>query len=147
VNLMASAAEQDPRGKVALEIPAYLASAEFHGGATPLLDGAVDRWLTSGKPDVPQISGSLVRLRSQLARYVDRVDRGGHVPEWFRAALAKASASRGVQRRKHAPRMSRPMLYQTGHRRESREKARRDVAIVGPRWRKMGRARKPAFLI
>jgi hypothetical protein len=83
-----------------------------------------------------------VKLRSQLARYVDRVDRGGHVPEWFPAALAKPSASLGVQRRKHPPRIEQPMLYLRVHRRESREKARRDVVIVGPKWRETGRTPK-----
>jgi hypothetical protein len=81
------AAESDLRDEVALAILAYLTWAEFHGGATPLLDGTVDRWLTSGKPDDSQISRSLVKLRSQLARYVDH---GGQVPEWFPASLLKA---------------------------------------------------------
>jgi len=82
-----TAAEQDLCGEVALAVMAYLTWAQFHGGATRLLDGTVDRWLTSGKPDDPQISRSLVKLRSMLARYVDR---GGHVPEWFPPKLLEA---------------------------------------------------------
>jgi hypothetical protein len=82
-----NAAESDLRGEVALAIMAYLTWAEFHGGATPLLDGTVDRWLCAGKPDDPGIGRALVKLRSQLARYVDH---GGHVPEWFPASLLKA---------------------------------------------------------
>jgi hypothetical protein len=82
-----TAAESDLRGEVALAIMAYLTWAQFHGGATPLLDGTVDRWLCAGKPDDPGIGRALVKLRSQLARYVDH---GGHVPEWFPASLLKA---------------------------------------------------------
>ena len=82
-----AALEQDLRGDTALAILAYLAWSDAHGGTKQLLDGSVAAWLTSGKPDDPQISRSLVKLRSQLARHVDH---GGHVPEWFPASLLKA---------------------------------------------------------
>lgn len=80
-------AESDLRGEVALAIMAYLTWAQFHGGETVLLDGTVDRWLCAGKPDDPQISKSLVKLRLMLARYVNR---GGHVPEWVPKSLLAA---------------------------------------------------------
>ena len=82
-----NAAEADLRGEVALAIMACLTWAEFHGGATPLLDGTVDRWLTVGKPDDPGIGRALAKLRSMLARYVGS---GGQAPEWFPASLLKA---------------------------------------------------------
>ena len=82
-----TAAESDLRGEVALAIMALLTWAQFHGGATPLLDGTVDRWLCAGRPYDSQISRSLVKLRSQLARYVGH---GGHVPEWFPKSLLEA---------------------------------------------------------
>jgi len=82
-----NAAEQDLRGEVALAIMAFLTFAEFHGGAAPLLDGTVSRWLTAGKPDDPQIAHALVKLRRQLARYAQH---GGHVPEWFPKSLLAA---------------------------------------------------------
>ena len=84
---MSSALEQDLRGEVALAILAYLSWSEFHGGAGSLLDGSVDRWLTSGRPDDPGIARALVKLRSMLARYIDR---GGKVPAWVPPSLLKA---------------------------------------------------------
>jgi hypothetical protein len=80
-------AESDLRGEVALAIMAYLTWAQFHGGATALLDGTVDRWLTTGKPADPQISRSLVKLRSMLARFIGN---GGAVPSWFPPKLLEA---------------------------------------------------------
>jgi hypothetical protein len=79
--------ECDLRGDTALAIMAMLSWSEAHGGTKMLLDGSVSKWLTSGKPDDPGIARALVKLRCQLARYVDR---GGHVPEWFPASLLKA---------------------------------------------------------
>ncbi len=82
-----TATESDLRGEVALAIMALLTWAAFHGGATSLLDGTVDRWLCAGRPDDPGIGRALVKLRSQLALYLEQ---GGHVPEWFPASLLKA---------------------------------------------------------
>ena len=79
--------ESDLRGDTSLAILAYLAWSDAHCDARKMLDGSVAAWLTSGRPDDPQISRSLVKLRSQLARYVDR---GGHAPEWFPRSLLKA---------------------------------------------------------
>lgn len=79
--------ESDLHGEVALAIMVFLTFAEFHGGAAPLLDGTVDRWLCAGKPDDPQIARCLLKLRCQLARYLGG---GGHVPAWFPASLLKA---------------------------------------------------------
>lgn len=56
-------------GEVALAIMAYLTWAEFHGGATPLLDGTVDRWLCAGRPYDPQIARALTNTRNALGRY------------------------------------------------------------------------------
>jgi hypothetical protein len=82
-----AALEQDLRGDTALAILAYLAWSDAHGGTKQLLDGSVAAWLTSGKPDDPQISRSLTKLRTQLARYVAQ---GGHVPGWFPPKLLEA---------------------------------------------------------
>jgi hypothetical protein len=82
-----TALEQDLRGEVALGILAYLAWADAHSDASKMLDGSIAAWLTAGKPDDPGIARALVKLRSQLAHYVDR---GGHVPGWFPASLLKA---------------------------------------------------------
>ena len=82
-----TALEQDLRGDTALAILAYLAWSEAHSDAAKMLDGSIAAWLTAGKPDDPGIGRALVKLRSQLARYVDR---GGHVPGWFPASLLKA---------------------------------------------------------
>jgi len=82
-----TALEQDLRGEVALAIMAMLAWSEAHGGTQMLLDGSVSKWLTSGKPDDPGIGRALVKLRSQLGRFVGS---GGHVPPWFPASLLKA---------------------------------------------------------
>jgi hypothetical protein len=84
---MTTMSDSDLRGEVALAIMAFLTFAEFHGGAAPLLDGTIDRWLTAGRPDDPGISRALVKLRSMLARHIDR---GGHVPEWVPASLLEA---------------------------------------------------------
>jgi hypothetical protein len=81
------ALEQDLRGDTALAILAYLAWADSHCDARKMLDGSISAWLTAGKPDDPQISRSLVKLRSQLACYVDH---GGAVPSWFPSSLLKA---------------------------------------------------------
>ena len=82
-----TAAESDLRGEVALAVMAYLTWAEFHGGATPLLNGTVDRWLTAGKPDDPQIARALTNTRRALDRYVGH---SGRTPEWFPASLLEA---------------------------------------------------------
>jgi len=82
-----TAAESDLRGDTTLAILAYLAWSDAHGDARLMLDGSIARWLTSGRPYDPQISRSLAKLRSQLARYIDH---GGHVPEWFPASLLEA---------------------------------------------------------
>ena len=82
-----NAAESDLRGEVALAILAYLAWAEAHGGTKLLLDGSVSKWLTTGRPDDPGISRALVKLRSQLARYIDH---DGQVPNWLPASLLEA---------------------------------------------------------
>jgi hypothetical protein len=79
--------EQDLHGEVALAIMAYLTWAQFHGGATALLGGTVDRWLCAGRPVDPQISRSLVKLRSMLARFIGN---GGAVPSWFPPKLLEA---------------------------------------------------------
>jgi len=72
---------------VALAILAFLTFAVFHGGAAPLLDGTIDRWLTAGKPCDPQIARALTNTRRALARYVGSV---GRVPEWLPASLLEA---------------------------------------------------------
>ena len=82
-----TAAEQDLRGEVALAIMAYLTWAEFHGGATPLLDGTVDRWLCAGRPYDPQVARALTNTRTALARFVGS---GGRVPAWLPASLLEA---------------------------------------------------------
>jgi hypothetical protein len=82
-----NAAESDLRGEVALAILAYLAWSDAHSDASKMLDGSIAAWLTAGKPDDPGIARALLKLRSMLARYVDR---GGRVPEWFPASLLKA---------------------------------------------------------
>ena len=82
-----TAAESDLRGDTTLAILAYLAWADGHCDARKMLDGSISAWLTAGKPDDRQISRSLVKLRSQLARYVGH---GGHVPEWFPKSLLEA---------------------------------------------------------
>ena len=79
--------ESDLRGDTTLAILAYLAWSDAHCDARKMLDGSIAAWLTSGRPDDPQISRSLVKLRSQLARHVDR---GCHVPEWFPKSLLAA---------------------------------------------------------
>ena len=82
-----NAAESDLRGEVALAIMAYLTWAEFHGGASPLLDGTVDRWLCAGRPYDPQIARALTNTQRALARYVGH---GGRAPEWLPASLLEA---------------------------------------------------------
>lgn len=82
-----SAAESDLRGDTALAILAFLAYSDAHCDARKMLDGSIAAWLTAGKPDDSQISRSLVKLSTQLARYVDR---GGRVPEWFPKSLLAA---------------------------------------------------------
>jgi hypothetical protein len=82
-----TAAEQDLRGDTTLAILAYLAWSDAHSDARKMLDGSIAAWLTAGKPDDPGIGRALVKLRSQLARYVAR---GGHVPRWFPASLLRA---------------------------------------------------------
>jgi hypothetical protein len=82
-----SATEQDLRGEVALAVMAYLTWAQFHGGATPLLDGTVDRWLCAGRPYDSQIARALTNTRTALNRYLSR---GGRVPEWIPASLVQA---------------------------------------------------------
>jgi hypothetical protein len=82
-----AALESDLRGDTALAILAYLAWSDGHCDARKMLDGSIGAWLTAGRPDEPQISRSLAKLRSQLARYVDH---GGAVPSWFPASLLKA---------------------------------------------------------
>lgn len=79
-----TAAEYDLRGEVALTIMALLTWAQFHGGATSLLDGTVDRWLCAGRPHDPQIARALTNTRAALARFVAH---GGKVPEWIPAPL------------------------------------------------------------
>jgi hypothetical protein len=79
--------ESDLRGETALAIMAYLTWSQFHGGATPLLDGTVDRWICAGRPADPQIARSLVKLRSMLAYFIDH---GGAVPSWFPPSLLEA---------------------------------------------------------
>jgi len=82
-----TAAEQDLRGDTTLAILAYLAWSDAHSDARKMLDGSIAAWLTAGKPDDPGIGRALVKLRSQLARYVGS---GGHVPGWFPASLLRA---------------------------------------------------------
>ena len=82
-----AALESDLHGDTTLAILAYLAWSDAHCDARKMLDGSIAAWLTAGKPDDPGISRALVKLRSQLARYVDR---DGHVPSWFPASLLKA---------------------------------------------------------
>jgi hypothetical protein len=79
--------DSDLRGDTALAILAYLAWSDGHGDARKMLDGSISAWLTAGRPDDPQIARALGKLRSQIARYVDR---GGHVPEWFPKSLLEA---------------------------------------------------------
>jgi hypothetical protein len=86
-----NSAEQDLRGDTALAILAYLAWSDAHCDARKMLDGSIAAWLTAGRPDDPGIGRALVKLRSQLARYVDH---GGHVPEWFPPSLLKALGDR-----------------------------------------------------
>jgi hypothetical protein len=79
--------ESDLRGDVAIAIMAFLSFAEmYRGGARVVLDGAIADWITIGKPADPQISRALLKLRSMLARYVDR----GGVPSWFPPSLLAA---------------------------------------------------------
>ena len=79
--------EQDLRGDTCLAILGFLAWADAHGRVGMVLDGSVAAWLADGKPEDRQLRHACLKLRSQLARYVDR---GGHVPEWFPASLLKA---------------------------------------------------------
>jgi len=79
--------ENDLRGEVALAILAWLAWSDSHCDARRMLDGSIAAWLTAGKPDDSQISRSLVKLRSMLARFIDH---GGAVPSWFPPSLLKA---------------------------------------------------------
>jgi hypothetical protein len=82
-----TAAEEDLRGETALAVMAYLTWAQFHGGAAPLLDGTVDRWLCVGRPYDPQIARALTNTRRALARYLERA---GHSPEWIPSSLLEA---------------------------------------------------------
>jgi len=82
-----NSAEQDLRGDTALAIMAYLAWSDSHCDARKMLDGSISAWLTAGRPDDPQISRSLVKLRSMLAHFIDR---GGAVPTWFPPKLLDA---------------------------------------------------------
>jgi hypothetical protein len=82
-----NAAESDLRSEIALAILAYLAWADGHCDARKMLDGSIAAWLTAGKPDDSGIVRSLLKLRSQLARYVDH---GGHVPTWVPRKLLEA---------------------------------------------------------
>lgn len=79
-----NAAEADLRGEVALVVMALLTWAQFHGGATSLLDGTVDRWLCAGRPCDPQIARALTNTRTALARYLAC---GGRVPQWLPVSL------------------------------------------------------------
>jgi hypothetical protein len=81
------ALESDLRGEVCLAILAWLAWADAHSDARKMLDGSIAAWLTAGRPDDPQISRSLAKLRSQLAQFIAH---GGHVPAWFPASLLEA---------------------------------------------------------
>lgn len=96
---MILATEFDLHGEVALAIMAYFTWAAFHGGATPLLDGTVDRWLTVQRPDDPGISRALVKLRSMLARYVgnakgDSRENGSTYRVWsFQRLRARSAAA------------------------------------------------------
>ena len=82
-----TAVESDLRGEVALAIMAYLTWAQFHGGAAPLLDGTVGRWLCAGRPYDPQIARALTNTQRALARYMGH---GGRAPEWLPASLLEA---------------------------------------------------------
>jgi hypothetical protein len=82
-----NAAEQDLRGEICLAILAFLAFAEFHGGAAPLLDGTIDRWLCAGKPADPQIARALRNTRRVLNHYIAS---GGRIPAWVPASLLAA---------------------------------------------------------
>ena len=79
--------ESDLRGETALAILAYLAWADGHSDARRMLNGSIAAWLTAGKPDDPQIARALIKLRSQLARFIDH---GGAVPSWFPPSLLEA---------------------------------------------------------
>jgi hypothetical protein len=81
------ALESDLRGETCLAVLAFLTWAQFHGGATPLLDGTVDRWLGAGRPYDPQIARVLTNTRRALARYLEHAGRS---PEWVPASLLEA---------------------------------------------------------
>jgi hypothetical protein len=81
------ALESDLRGETCLAVLAFLTWAQFHGGATPLLDGTVDRWLCAGRPYDPQIARALTNTRRALARYLEHA---GHSPEWVPTSLLEA---------------------------------------------------------
>ena len=80
-----TAAEHDLRGEVALAIMALLTWAEFHGGITPIIDGTVERFITTGRPADPGITRAIDHTRKALARYLGN---GGRVPSWFPPSLA-----------------------------------------------------------
>ena len=86
-------AETDLHGEIALAIMAFLTWAQFHGGATRLLDGTVDRWLCAGRPYDPQIARALTNTRAALARYLVR---GGRLPEWLPTSLVEALKEPGT---------------------------------------------------
>jgi hypothetical protein len=75
-----TAAEQDLRGDTALAVMALLTWAEFHGGRTVLIDGTIERFITTGGPPDPQVSRALANTRRALSRYLEH---GNAAPAWL----------------------------------------------------------------